>query len=514
MTGKDTFDHMTRGEARRRSGRNLLILPPLAFALLLQACSPQRAGEDRFSEIRSDILEFMEDENVPSIAVAVAQDGRIVWEEGFGWANREDHIKATPHTPYELASIAKVFTTNGLMVLRERGLLDFDSPVASYLDDIRIQAFGVDPSGVTLRRIIQHTSGLPMYWGEPFRSDTLEPFTRKELLQRYAVLALPPGERELYSNLGVSMAVHVLEKTSGRDFGDFLEREVFSPLGMSNTFYLSAPDTSRGCAQQYTKEGQRWHYRGGMYSSAHDLVRFCMFHLKDHLPEQTPILSDSSIELMQTSIDPASDYRLPWWVWEYRGFCALVFTGASGTIIALAPEADLAIVVLANRLQADTPRICRWIADAMLHDFDESRRLPTGVRTHRKVRPAPLSRSGLTGIWRGEIRAGVRVISVELDCPGSGLPRMRATDGIGLWTNWSEPIPSLRGDYSGGIFSAHFPVRIPVEDTRGHDHWTWVYVGQKGDTLQGYAVAHAADGPYFGLPYCITLVRERPAGVY
>jgi len=81
-----------------------------------------------------------------------------------------------------------------------------------------------------------------------------------------------------------------------------------------------------------------------------------MFHLKDHLPDQKQILSDSTLDLMQTSIDPLSDFRLPWWVWEYEGLVALVFTGASGTIMALAPEADLAIVVLAIECRPIRPR--------------------------------------------------------------------------------------------------------------------------------------------------------------
>jgi len=53
----------------------------------------------------------------------------------------------------------------------------------------------------------------------------------------------------------------------------------------------------------------------------------------------------------------------------------------------------------------------------------------------------------------------------------------------------------------------YFPIRIPIQDTRLHDHWTWIYVGLDGDILRGYVVAHAAGGPYFGLPYYIRLQR-------
>jgi CubicO group peptidase (beta-lactamase class C family) len=409
---------------------------------------------------------------------------------------------------YELASIAKVFTTTGLMVLQERGRLDIDAPVESYLRDIKIKAYGTDASGVTLRRIIQHTSGLPMFWGEHSGADTTRPPTQKEIFDRYAILAFKPGERELYSNLGIGLLTQVIEDVSGLPYADFLTESVLRPLGMKNTVLLSQPAPAGEVAQQYDHAGRPWTYEHGLYASAHDLVRFGMFHLKDHLPDQQAILRDSTLDLMQTSIDPFSDFRLPWWVWEYEGFRALVFTGASGTIMALLPEADLAVVVLANRLQAETPRICALIVRAILDDFDEKQQVPTRVQTHRKVKPASLSRSSLAGTWNGAISTPEGRIPVEMSFTATGSARMRTMNPDRSWGPRVETMPSLRGNYAEGIFSAYFPIRIPIPDTQRHDHWTWIYVGLNHDTLRGYAVAHAADGPHFGLPYYIELGRE------
>ncbi len=451
----------------------------------------------------------MEDENVASVSVAVAQHGRILWEEAFGWADREKKVRATTSTMYELASIAKVYTTTALMVLKERGLLDLDAPVERYTGDVKIRTFGLDASGVTLRRIVQHTSGLPMYWGAPSAADTSRPLTRTDVIARYGILAFRPGERELYSNLGISLLSHVIERVAAQSHADFLSQSVFLPLGLTRTRYLSAPATSDEYARQYDPAGTPWTYDEGLYASAHDLVRFGMFHLKDHLQDQQRILSDSTLDLMQTSIDPLSDFRLPWWVWEHEGYAALVFTGASGTIMALAPEADLAIVVLANRLQADTPKICRLIAETVLDDFEADQRLPTRVRVQRKIRPGDLSRGSLRGEWDGAIVTPECEFPVEMSFGGAAAPRMRRKNPDGSWEGWAETMPSLRGDYRDGIFSAYFPLHIPIQDTRGHDHWTWIYVGQRADTLEGYAVAHAADGPHFGLPYYIRLVRKR-----
>jgi CubicO group peptidase (beta-lactamase class C family) len=394
------------------------------------------------------------------------------------------------------------------MVLKERGLLDLDAPVERYTGDVRIRTFGRDASRVTLRRIIQHTSGLPMYWGEPPAADTSQSFTKTDALARYGILAFRPGERELYSNLGIGLLTHAIEEVAAQSYADFLTQSVLLPLGLTNTKLLSAPATTDEYAQQYDQAGSPWTYDEGLYPSAHDLLRLGMFHLKDHLSDQKQILSDSTLDLMQTSIDPLSDFRLPWWVWEYEGFVALVFTGASGTIMALVPEADIAIVVLANRLQANTPMICRSIAETLLDDFKEEQRLPTQVRVQKKIQPAPLSPRSLAGLWRGAVATPEREFPVQISFGSAGSPRMRMMNLDGSWGDWAETMPSLRGDYRGGIFSAYFPLHIPIQDTRAHDHWVWVYVGQRTDTFQGYAVAHAADGPHFGLPYYIRLVRN------
>ena len=494
------------------TGALFFVLLALTLPVLLSDCTSNKRNEDRFSDVRSQILDFMEDENIPSVSVAVAQHGKIIWEESFGWSNRERKTKATPHTMYEIASIAKVFTTTGLMVLKERGLLDLDAQVERYTGDVKIRTFGLDASGVTLRRIIQHTSGLPMYWGEAAASDTSRPYSKKDFFARYGILGFRPGERELYSNLGIGLLTHVIEEVAAQPYADFLTHSVFLPLGLTDTRRLSAPATTDEYAQQYDHAGKPWTYPEGFYASAHDLLRFGMFHLKDHLPDQKQILSDSTLDLMQTSIDPLSDFRLPWWVWEYEGFVALVFTGASGTIMALAPEADLAIVVLANRMQANTPKICGLIAETVLNDFEGEQRLPTQARVQKKIQPAALSPRSLAGLWVGSIVTPEREFPVEISFSGVSSPRMRRMNSDGSWDGWAETMPSLRGDYRAGTFSAYFPLRIPIGDTRAHDHWTWIYVGQRVDTLEGYAVAHAADGPHFGLPFYIRLTHDRAGG--
>ncbi len=81
----------------------------------------------------------------------MVKDGVIIWEEGFGWADRENRIPADEHTMYSLASISKPITTTGLMILMERGELDLDTPINDYLGDAKLKAWVGDPNDATVR---------------------------------------------------------------------------------------------------------------------------------------------------------------------------------------------------------------------------------------------------------------------------------------------------------------------------------------------------------------------------
>jgi len=91
--------------------------------------------------------------------VAVARDGQFLWEEGFGWAGKEQKRAATAHTPYPLGSVSKPITATAVLVLRERGQLSLERPINDYLGDAKLRAAIGDVSGATLRRVIQHYSG-------------------------------------------------------------------------------------------------------------------------------------------------------------------------------------------------------------------------------------------------------------------------------------------------------------------------------------------------------------------
>src|SRR5438309_2553637 len=117
-----------------------------------------------FSAVRELIRTRLVDQVIPSLAVAVARNGTILWEEGFGWADRENRVPATEHIMYSLASISKPITATGLMVLEEQGKLDLDHPINDYLGEAKVRAWIGNAADATVRRVANHTSGLPLHW--------------------------------------------------------------------------------------------------------------------------------------------------------------------------------------------------------------------------------------------------------------------------------------------------------------------------------------------------------------
>jgi len=272
-----------------------------AVALLLISNSMAMA-RDRFDAVRASIGAQLTERRVPSLAVAVAQDGRILWEEGFGFANRERHVPATADTIYSLASISKPLTATALMTLVKAGKIDLDRPINDYLGIAKLTARVGDAQAATVRRVANHTSGLPeyyqfFYYNEPWRRPVFD-----ETIRRYGNLVTLPGEHFEYSNLGYGVLSHVVARMSGKTFADYLREAVFRPLGMARTTASPNPAQQGNMAIRYGDDGRPIPFyntdhdgASAVYASAHDLIRFGIFHLKAHLADQAAILPDALI---------------------------------------------------------------------------------------------------------------------------------------------------------------------------------------------------------------------------
>ena len=220
-----------------RAWRVCLTVAVAAAALLVAPTSVaaqgatrvQRPSAARLDSVRAFIRQMMEEHAVPSIAVAVAKGGEIIWEEGFGWADRERMIEATPHTMYSLASISKPITATGLMKLVERGVVQLDRPIDDYLGAGKLTGLAGQARDATVRRVLSHTAGLPLHYQFFYENASYGRPPMDQTIGRYGILAIPPGEAFQYSNLGYGIIDHVIARASRKSYPEYMRAEVFLP---------------------------------------------------------------------------------------------------------------------------------------------------------------------------------------------------------------------------------------------------------------------------------------------
>ena len=153
--------------------------------------SATRVERHDFEPVRDRILKATASGTATGVAVAVAHNGRIVWEEGFGWASREAAVKATSRTPFNLASLTKPFTTTTLMTLVAEGKLSLDDPANNYLPKSKIVGTNGNADAATVRQLGAHVSGLPTMFAMHDRNEANLALSPEEFLAEYGSSRVP-----------------------------------------------------------------------------------------------------------------------------------------------------------------------------------------------------------------------------------------------------------------------------------------------------------------------------------
>lgn len=318
---------------------------------------------------------------VPGLAVAVACEGKIVWSEGFGYAEMETKRPVSPATTrFRIASVSKPLTAAGLMRLVERGELDLDAPVQRYVPDFPVKKEGA----ITTRLLAGHLGGIRHYRSsaEVFRNEPFGTVHAGLAIFKDDPLVAPPGEEFHYTTFGYSLIGAVMESAAGRDFLEVMEREVWSPLGMDHTradragavdadrteFYKGSrlggfrPEVPVDCSYKYPG--------GGLLSTAEDLVKFGSALLAPGF------LKRESLTQLFTPQQPRkpsrSSYGIGWGLAINRRGRTFYSHGGDGqgatTLLMILPKARVVIAVLCNLSRA--PLQCREDLQDLAKCFD------------------------------------------------------------------------------------------------------------------------------------------------
>ena len=206
------------------------ILPAVTFNSNAASSTAKAQARTDLEPARNLIVEAIARGGATGVAVAVAHRGSIVWEEGFGWANRSAGLRVTPHTPFTLASITKPFTATTLMTLAAEGRLSLDEPANRYLASSRIEGTNGNAERATVRLLGAHASGLPTMYEGYDRDEARLALSPAALLENYGRLAYPPESCYEYSNIGFSALAAIASNLTGTDFGTLMMDRVLRPL--------------------------------------------------------------------------------------------------------------------------------------------------------------------------------------------------------------------------------------------------------------------------------------------
>jgi CubicO group peptidase (beta-lactamase class C family) len=341
------------------------------FALfLLVLCSIPSFGQDAaIAKVDEFVRAEMQKQKIPGVSLAIVKDGQIVYAKGYGLANVEHNVAVKPETVFQSGSIGKQFTAAAVMLLVEEGKISLDDKINKYFVDAPTTW-----SGITVRHLLTHTSGMGDY---PRDFDLRADYTEDELYKKIksAPLAFQPGERWAYSNLGYVTLGILINKVSGKFYGDFLQERVFKPLGMMTARIISEADIipNRAAGYRLVKGEIKNHEwvspsvnttaDGALYLTVYDMAKW------DAALYGEKLLKKTSLEQMWTPVKlndgKTHPYGFGWLLNEINGKRIVEHGGAwqgFKAFIARYPDEKLTVVVFANLINANEARIAHGVA--------------------------------------------------------------------------------------------------------------------------------------------------------
>jgi CubicO group peptidase (beta-lactamase class C family) len=205
------------------------------ISLLMIGCSVQENNVDDNLVLSLDsVLQSVVDTARFNGNILVSKNGKVVYQKSFGYSNFDTKDLLNDSSLFELASVSKQFTAMGIMILKERGQLAYEDDIRKYIPELPYE-------NITIRHLLNHTSGLPYYEDEKFFAD----WDRKRIVFNDDIISLlaknksplifKTGDRWEYSNTGYALLASIIERVSKKTYAEFLNENIFTPLEMKRT---------------------------------------------------------------------------------------------------------------------------------------------------------------------------------------------------------------------------------------------------------------------------------------
>jgi CubicO group peptidase (beta-lactamase class C family) len=272
--------------------------------------APEMSAADIEAFLEGIVPLQLQRDNIAGATIAVVKDGKLLFSKGYGYADREKKTPVSPaDTLFRPGSVSKLFTWTAVMQLHEQGKLDLDKDVNEYLDFKIPEAYG---KPITLKNIMTHTPGFNEAVKDLFVTGTESPNLGEYLKTHIPARIYPPGTTPSYSNYGTALAGYIVERVSGVPFDQYVDQNIFKPLGMTNsTFAQPLPASLAGkmsngyrlaSGQPVPFEMVTAYPAGSLSSTAEDMAKFMLAHLQEGKFGDGQILRPETARLMHSRL--------------------------------------------------------------------------------------------------------------------------------------------------------------------------------------------------------------------
>lgn len=422
----------------------------------------------------------------PSVSLAVAVRGVVVFANAWGLADVAAGRTATVDTAYLLASVTKPLTATAVCALADRGVFALDDPVTAHLPWLRLTPHR-DAGPPTVRHLLGHTAGLGLHLEFAYPEDRAPVPSLADSVARYGHLFHPPGRRFAYTNLGYGILDALLAAACGAPAGGVLDAEVFAPLGMRTAWVGPRYAGGSAAAVPHTVAGRAYPpydttHRGASlgWASAPDVALFGQSLLGEPGP-----LSSATRALMRTPRLPGSGYGLGLAVTTVAGRRAVGHDGRMGgvaTALLAVPDLRASVAVLTNSLGPTAGEVARSAIGELAGGPVNGGPVAGGSVNGAEAGTGPTRVSaGLHGTrWRGTISAPDERLTLELDIAPDGSVLASVAGG-----RWQPALlePSYHTDPRTDVL-ARLPDALPLPGAARSPR-TFLALERAGDRLLG-----------------------------